>query len=97
MALLDTIHPDLPVYPIDHNTYTLGKIGEHNIVITCLFTGVYGTISTAVAAAQIINRFESVRFGLLVEIGGGIPHKEAEIRLGDVMMSIQSGVYGGVF
>lgn len=96
IALLDTIHPDLPVHPIDHNTYVLGKIGEHSIVVACLPAGVYGTTSAAVAAAQMMNSFESVRFGLLVGIGGGIPCEEADIRLGDVVVSKPSGENGGV-
>jgi nucleoside phosphorylase len=96
MALLDTIHPDLSVHPIDHNTYAFGKIGEHNIVVACLPAGVYGTTSAAVAAAQMMNSFESLRFGLLVGIGGGIPYEGADIRLGDVVVSSPSGRYGGV-
>ncbi|KAL4936269.1 hypothetical protein BDV06DRAFT_205356 [Aspergillus oleicola] len=32
-AMLDQIHPDLPKPTGDNNTYTLGSIGRHNIVI----------------------------------------------------------------
>jgi len=35
-AMLDDIHEDLPIQPNDRNTYTLGKIGAHNIVAACL-------------------------------------------------------------
>ncbi|KAH0558653.1 hypothetical protein GP486_004695 [Trichoglossum hirsutum] len=96
MATLDCIHPDLPVRPIDHNTYAFGRIGKHNIVIACLPAGVYGTTSAAVAAAQMMNSFESIRFGLLVGIGGGMPREGVDIRLGDVVVSRPSEGHGGV-
>lgn len=38
-ALLDEVHGDLPVQPNDHNAYTLGAIGKHNVVIACLPSG----------------------------------------------------------
>src|SRR5437016_566745 len=44
-AMLDEIHADLKTHPNDNNTYILGRIGEHNIVIACLPLGVYGTTS----------------------------------------------------
>jgi hypothetical protein len=31
--MLDKIHPPLPRLPMDQNTYTLGNIGEHNIIV----------------------------------------------------------------
>jgi hypothetical protein len=44
-AVLDGIHPTLPNSLDDHNTYTLGQIGVHNVVIACMPSGVYGTTS----------------------------------------------------
>lgn len=35
-AMLDEVHPDLSSSLGDHNTYTLGTVGSHNIVIACL-------------------------------------------------------------
>ena len=49
-AMLDETHPDLPSDLNDHNTYTLGKICAHNVVIACLPSGVYGTASAATVA-----------------------------------------------
>jgi hypothetical protein len=47
--MLDEIHPNFPVPSTDQNTYLLGNnIGEHNVVIACLPSGAYGTISAAV-------------------------------------------------
>lgn len=35
-AMLDEIHEELPVQLNDHNAYTLGAVGKHNVVIACL-------------------------------------------------------------
>jgi hypothetical protein len=35
----------------------------------------------------MLNSFESIRFGLIVGIGGGVPSRENDIRLGDVVVS----------
>ncbi|KAK6339354.1 hypothetical protein TWF718_008774 [Orbilia javanica] len=85
-AMLDQIHPDLPKPSNDENTYSLGSIGEHNIVIACLPKDTVGTNEAAIVAAQMLNTFPSIKIGLMVGIGGGIP---PEIRLGDVVVGIQ--------
>ena len=46
--MLDEIYTDLKKHLNDNNTYTLGRIGEYNIIIVCLLLGVYGTISAAI-------------------------------------------------
>jgi hypothetical protein len=56
-AMLDDIHTDLPVHPSDHNTYTLGRIGNHKIAIACLPSGVYGTASATTVATQMLSSF----------------------------------------
>ncbi|KAK6361429.1 hypothetical protein TWF730_005158 [Orbilia blumenaviensis] len=85
-AMLDQIHPDLPKSANDDNTYSLGSIGEHNIVIACLPKDTVGTNEAAIVAAQMLNTFPSIKIGLMVGIGGGIPPK---IRLGDVVVGTQ--------
>jgi nucleoside phosphorylase len=95
-AMLDDIHTDLPVRPNDHNTYTLGRIGNHKIAIACLPSGVYGTTSATTVATQMLSTFRSIRFGLMVGIGGGVPSKETDIRLGDIVVSKPTGSSGGV-
>ncbi|KAF3929056.1 hypothetical protein ABW20_dc0104296 [Dactylellina cionopaga] len=86
-AMLDEFHEDLERHPNDHNTYALGKIGNHNIVIACLPLGVYGTTSAATVASRMLSTFTSIRFCLMVGIGGGVPSAKADIRLGDVVVS----------
>ncbi|EGX48224.1 hypothetical protein AOL_s00080g349 [Orbilia oligospora ATCC 24927] len=80
----------------DHNVYQLGSIGEHNIVIACLPDGVYGVTSAVAVAVQMLATFESIRFGLMVGIGGGIPSRKNDIRLGDIVVSRPEGTSGGV-
>ena len=95
-SMLDQVHCNFPVLPTDHNTYTLGRIGNHNIVVACLPNGEYGIASAATVATQLLSSFPSIRFGLMVGIGGGVPNKDVDIRLGDVVVSKPTGGYGGV-
>ncbi|KAI9368698.1 nucleoside phosphorylase domain-containing protein [Aspergillus egyptiacus] len=92
-AMFDQIHPDLPKPRSDPNTYTLGCIGRHNIVIACLPKGQYGTNSASAVATRMIGTFPSIKVGLLVGIGGGIPPK---VRLGDVVVGTPSDQCPGV-
>ncbi|KAL2865254.1 nucleoside phosphorylase domain-containing protein [Aspergillus lucknowensis] len=80
----------------DTNIYTLGRISEHNIVIACLLAGQVGTNSAAAAAFQMKSSFPSIQFCLMVGIGGGVPSEEADIRLGDVVVSQPCADHGGV-
>lgn len=94
--MLDALHPTPPLPSTDQNTYILGNIGQHNIVIACLPTGAYGTTSAATVAVQLLSSFHSIRFGLMVGIGGGIPSSHADIRLGDIVVSQPKDTFGGV-
>ncbi|KAI0403025.1 hypothetical protein F4802DRAFT_608355 [Xylaria palmicola] len=94
VAMLDHRHDNLPkLLSNDNNSYTLGSIGKHNIVIACLPPGVIGTVSSATLASQMVNAFPSIKFGLMVGIGGGIPTK---VRLGDIVVSTPTPKYPGV-
>lgn len=95
-AMLDETHPRLPNSRNDDNTYICGRIHDHNVVIACLPAGVYGTNSAATVASQIRLTFRSIRFGLMVGIGGGVPTADSDIRLGDVVVSKPTREFGGV-
>ncbi|KAK6532182.1 hypothetical protein TWF694_003342 [Orbilia ellipsospora] len=82
--------------PKDQNTYILGSIYGHNVAIACLPSGVYGTVSAAVVAAQMLTTVRALRFILMVGIGGGVPNKRIDIRLGDVVVSKPSDTSGGI-
>ncbi|KAJ5449841.1 PfsNACHT and ankyrin domain protein [Penicillium daleae] len=90
-AMLDEEHESLPTPRNDNNAYTLGSICGHNVVIACLPNP--GTNPAATVATSMINTFQSIRFGLMVGIGGGIPPK---VNLGDVVVSRPVADYHGV-
>ncbi|KAF4154399.1 hypothetical protein CNMCM6069_009417 [Aspergillus lentulus] len=92
-GMLDRIHSLLPKPSNDPNAYTLGSIGKHNIVIACLPKGKYGTISASMVATWMVNTFPSIKVGLMVGIGGGIPPK---VRLGDIVVSVPVDQFPGV-
>ncbi|KAI6765005.1 hypothetical protein HG531_012104 [Fusarium graminearum] len=92
-AMLDQRHADLPKPSNDPNTYTLGSVGRHNVVVACLPKGRIGNNPAATVAAFMVSTFPSIRFGLMVGIGGGIPPK---VRLGDVVVSTPIGQFPGV-
>ncbi|OGM48619.1 hypothetical protein ABOM_001957 [Aspergillus bombycis] len=95
-AMLEKVHLSLPQPETDHNTYILGSIANHNVVVACLPSGVYGTTSAATVLAHMLSTFRSLRFGLMVGVGGGVPSDNADIRLGDVVVSIPTPASGGV-
>jgi nucleoside phosphorylase len=87
-AMLDERHNTLPSHPHDQNTYALGRIGNHNVAIACLPKYQIGTNSAAVVSTTMRFSFPSIRFGLMVGIGGGVPNisKKNDIRLGDIVV-----------
>ncbi|KAF4922628.1 Vegetative incompatibility protein HET-E-1 [Colletotrichum viniferum] len=95
--MLDEVHPlQVDQDERDHNSYILGQIQGHKVVIACLPIGNYGTNPAATVAKDMLRTFRSIRFGLLVGIGGGAPSSAHDIRLGDVVVSIPTGTSGGV-
>jgi nucleoside phosphorylase len=94
--MLDEEHERLHADANDTNIYTLGRIGEHNVVVACLPDGQTGTTSAAAVALQMKSAFKSIRFGLMVGIGWGVPSGEADVRLGDVVVSRPHDIHGGV-
>jgi hypothetical protein len=81
--LLDEELPSLPTTSLqDDIVYTLGRIGDYNVVIACLPKGQYGLVSAVSVAKDIMHSFSQIRFGLMVSTGGGAPSKKHDIRLG---------------
>lgn len=73
-CFLDERHkPPASVAVSDNNHYTLGRMGEHNVVIAVLPDGEYGLSSAATVAKDMRHSFRNVRIGLMVGIGGGAP------------------------
>jgi nucleoside phosphorylase len=98
MAMLDEHHGILRQDPDDDNSYVLGRIGQHNVVIASLPDGETGTNAAAHVATHMRRSYKEIRFGLMVGIGGGVPNLETgrDIRLGDIVVSRPTKQHGGV-
>ncbi|GFP54353.1 vegetative incompatibility protein HET-E-1 [Trichoderma asperellum] len=99
-TMLDSFHETLQKDPGDYNTYVLGAIGQHNVVIACLPE--YGTTNAATVANNMARSFPSLQLRLMVGIGG-VPGT-SDIRLGDIVVGdevvqydIGKAVQGGHF
>ncbi|KAH7028152.1 ankyrin repeat protein [Microdochium trichocladiopsis] len=77
----------------DSNSYTLGRIGRHNVVVLGL--GGMGSVPAATAVRNMARTFPEIRFVLMVGIGGGAPSKKHDIRLGDIVVSHPGDKHGG--
>ncbi|KAK1965429.1 purine and uridine phosphorylase [Colletotrichum sublineola] len=98
-GMLDEVYPNLPEQdPADHNSYILGEVQGHKVVIACLPAGIYGTTPAATVAKDLLRTFKSIRFVLMVGIGGGAPSQELgrDLRLGDIVVRQPSGTSGGI-
>ncbi|KIL93604.1 hypothetical protein FAVG1_03586 [Fusarium avenaceum] len=97
-ALLDEKH-DQPESSTcnDNNTYALGRIGKHNVMMAILPKSEYGMIAASTVARDILHSFPNIHLGLMVGIGGGAPSANHDIRLGDVIVSARGKGRGGVF
>ncbi|RYP81632.1 hypothetical protein DL770_005840 [Monosporascus sp. CRB-9-2] len=93
--MLDREHPRLPSQQGDPNIYVLGTLSGHNVVLACL-PGNQGKGSAATVATNLARTFPSIKWRFLVGIGGGVPTNKHDIRLGDVVVSMPDGQYGGV-
>ncbi|KAF7543931.1 hypothetical protein G7Z17_g10343 [Cylindrodendrum hubeiense] len=96
-AFLDERHsPPVEVAQNDNNSYALGKIANHNVVIAVLPDGEYGLTSAATVARDMLHTFPNIRIGLMVGVGGGAPSPQHDARLGDVVVSSPRSGQGGV-
>ncbi|EEU47591.1 uncharacterized protein NECHADRAFT_67685 [Fusarium vanettenii 77-13-4] len=85
-AFLDEIHPGpSSISRHDNNAYTLGKIGNHNVVMAVAPDGEYGITSAAAVGRNMLHSFPNIRIGLMVGIGGGVPGTKNDIGLGDIV------------
>ncbi|KAF7125986.1 hypothetical protein CNMCM5793_002345 [Aspergillus hiratsukae] len=98
-VLLDEEHLT-PPSPSDDNTYIVGRMGEHNVVIARPIKT--GKAAAANAAVNMVRTFPKIRFGLMVGIGGGATDapgpgvSTTDIFLGDVVVSQPHGDHGGI-
>ncbi|KAK3643209.1 hypothetical protein LTR56_010356 [Elasticomyces elasticus] len=94
-AMLDEEHRGIATMSGDDNSYTFGRIGQHDVVIACLPAGMTGKASAATVAKDMMRSFPS-KAGFMVGIGGGVWSENIDVRLGDVVVSQPDGMHGGV-
>jgi hypothetical protein len=99
-ALLDEEHERLQPGENDNNSYLLGGMGNHNVVISFPGSGKCGTNTAAQTVTNMVRTFRNIRFGLLVGVGGGAPNQphpdepRKDILLGDMVVSEPKGKHG---
>ncbi|KAL4943084.1 nucleoside phosphorylase domain-containing protein [Aspergillus oleicola] len=93
-CILDSIYPTPLRFRRDTNTYIVGTICGHDVVVTSLPAGQYGTSAAASVASQLRMTFHAVEFCLLVGVAGGVPGKH-DIHLGDVVVGHETGYLHG--
>ncbi|GKT84617.1 kinesin light chain [Colletotrichum tofieldiae] len=81
------LEDDLGKAAQDPNTYTLGRIGKHNVVLV-LLSGM-GKVNAASATSSLRSSYRELRLALLCGICGGVPSTDGtnEVLLGDVIIS----------
>lgn len=103
ISVLDEEHgppSDFCKPPSDYNPYVWGSMSTeseaaHNVVIASFPAKRPGTVTAADVARLMVTTFPSIRLGLMVGIGGGVPSPN-DVRLGDIVVSQGSGTTGGV-
>lgn len=94
MQMFDVAHQSLRQVAGDKNSYMLGSMCGHNVIVAVLPAGQMGIASATTVAENMMRTFPKLRVGLLVGIGGGIPSKKHDIRIGDIVVSQPSGTFG---
>ena len=97
-AMFDEDWEEVDRYPKiknDANAYTMGRIGEHNVVLA--FMPDIGKANSAKVAASFKINFPEITLGLIVGICGGVPFirehrrepREIDVFLGDIIISTE--------
>ncbi|KAK5635504.1 hypothetical protein RRF57_011216 [Xylaria bambusicola] len=85
IMMLDESYGDVDKQSNDPNTYHLGRVGQHNVVIAWLPQDQGGSNTAAIIAVWITTTFPEIKLCLFLGLGCGIPHK---VRLGDVVVGM---------
>ncbi|KAJ4245829.1 hypothetical protein NW762_013953 [Fusarium torreyae] len=90
VGMLDEVFQNPPQAELDENFYAVGRIAHIKTVIVCLPYKAAGTTAATRVAEQMRQTFTALKFVLLVGVGGGMPSREVDVRLGDIVVSISS-------
>jgi len=86
-VMLDEEHESVSLALEDKNEYILGRVGKHNVAVVGPARGAQGKVAIADVVGSIRWTFKNMSLGLLVGIGGGVPHlPKHDVRLGDVVV-----------
>lgn len=96
LALLDEEYEPSDTPPSDENIYFFGRIHRHKVVLACLPFGITGKATTATLASNMQRTFTSMRFGIMVGIGGGVWSPETDVRLGDIVVGASEDGKSGI-
>ncbi|KAJ6264761.1 hypothetical protein Dda_0913 [Drechslerella dactyloides] len=96
ISFLDERHADLEeIAAGDSNSYQLGRMHDHNVVIALFPKGGKGLSLATAVIKDMLRSFDNIRICLMVGIGGGVPTLH-DIRLGDIVVSTPGKKHGGV-
>lgn len=84
LATLDEVHQELPQLEGDNNSYTLGKIAHHNVILAG--SAEAGTHAAGQVSNDLRRAFPAVQSWFMVGIGGGVPSTFNDLQLGDVVI-----------
>lgn len=93
LGMLEEKHPRLRAQPGDDNSYSLGKLEGHNVVLVCL-PGTSGNTAASNTSTNLMRTFPGIKTLLLVGIGGGVAGSteaailERDLRLGDIVVAM---------
>jgi nucleoside phosphorylase len=99
LGMLDEPHPRLRAKPGDNNSYKLGRLAGHNVVLVCL-PGTTGNTAASNTSTNLLRTFPEIKTVLLVGIGGGVAGRdkkvilERDLRLGDIVVGMPSNKTG---
>lgn len=90
MGILDEVFRNPKQAKLDENIYVVGRMAHVKTVIVSLPYKGAGTTSATRVAEQMRQTFTALQYTLLVGVAGGMPSQEADMRLGDVVVSVHS-------
>ncbi|CAG7555122.1 unnamed protein product [Fusarium equiseti] len=91
VGILDEVFQNPKQAELDENVYIVGRMAHVKTVIVILPYRGAGTTSATRVAEQMRQTFRTLQYTLLVGVAGGMPNLKADIRLGDVVVSVSSG------